>query len=115
MLITDKQIFSSELVRLESRLQTLRDQREDLLSIYDNDFERCKMVPCDRALFDLASRLRIEHRIKTPDALHLAAALIAECDQFWTNDNHLAKAAGDKLEVWDWNRIKQAAKKMEQQ
>jgi predicted nucleic acid-binding protein len=100
---------------MESRLQALRDQREDLLSIYNNYFEHCKMVPFDHALFDLASRLRIEHRIKTPDALHLAAALIAECDQFWTNDNHLAKAAGDKLEVWDWSRIEQAAKKLERE
>ncbi len=115
ILITGKQVFGSELVRLESRLQALRDQREDLLRIYDSYFERCKMVPFDRTLFDLASRLRIEHRIKTPDALHLAAALIAECEQFWTNDNHLAKAAGDKLEVWDWNRIEQAAKQLEQE
>jgi hypothetical protein len=45
ILITGKQVFGSELVRLESRLQALRDQREDLLRIYDSYFERCKMVP----------------------------------------------------------------------
>jgi predicted nucleic acid-binding protein len=115
ILITGKRVVSSELVRMESRLQALRDQREDLLSIYDSYFECCEMVPFDRALFDLASRLRIEHRIKTPDALHLAAALIAGCEKFWTNDDQLAKAAGDKLEIWDWTRIEQAAKKLEQQ
>ena len=30
-LITGKRVFGSELVRMESRLQALRDQREDLL------------------------------------------------------------------------------------
>ncbi len=65
-------------------------------------------------VIDLASRLRIDHRIKTPDALHLAAALVAGCAQFWTNDAHLAKAADNSLEVWDWARIEEAAAKLQQ-
>ena len=113
-LIAGKQVFGSELVRMESRLQAFRDQREDLLIIYESYFESCQLVPFDRVLFDLASRLRIEHRIKTPDALHLAGALVSECEQFWTNDGHLAKAAGKKLEVWDWSRIEEAVEKLEQ-
>jgi predicted nucleic acid-binding protein len=108
-LMAGKHVVSSELVRMESRLQALRDHRDDLLRTYDGYFKRCEMVPFDRVLFDRASRLRIDHRIKTPDALHLAAALIGECEQFWTNDDHLAKAAGGKLEVWDWARIEQAS------
>ena len=79
--------------------------RDDLLAVYDRYFNACELIPFDRVLFELASRLRIDHRIKTPDALHLAGALIAGCDQFWTNDYHLAKAAGAKLTVWDWERI----------
>ena len=92
-------------MRIESRLQVLRDARDDLLAVYDRYFNACELIPFDRVLFELASRLRIDHRIKTPDALHLAGALIAGCDQFWTNDYHLAKAAGAKLAVWDWERI----------
>lgn len=111
-LIAGKDVFGSELVRMESRLRALRDRRVDLLATYDEYFTRCRLVPFDRALFDLASRLRIDHRIKTPDAPHLAAALIGKCDQFWTNDNHLAKAAETTIDVWDWPRIEQAAKDM---
>ena len=55
-LIAGKHVFGSELVRMESRLQALRDQREDLLIIYESYFESCQLVPFDRALFDLASR-----------------------------------------------------------
>ncbi|MGA7981630.1 MAG: type II toxin-antitoxin system VapC family toxin [Chromatiaceae bacterium] len=114
-LLFGKRVVSSELVRMEARLQAVRDQRDDLLTIYDNYFGGCELVPFDRALFDHATRLRIDHRIKTPDALHLAAALKSQCDQFWTNDMHLAKAAGTKLEVWDWDRIEKASQRQGQE
>ena len=104
-LIAGNHVVGSELIRLESRLKALRDGREDLLAIYDGYFQSCEIVPLERPVFDLASRLRIDHRLKTPDALHLATALHAHCDQFWTNDDHLAKAADARLAVWDWARI----------
>jgi hypothetical protein len=37
--------------------------------------------------------------------------MTAECEQFFTNDKHLAKAAGHQLEVWDWTLIGQASGK----
>lgn len=108
-LIAGKEVFGSELVRMESRLQAVRDQRDDLLNIYDAYFGSCLPIPFERPLFDLASRLRIDHGIKTPDALHLAAALTAECEPDFANDKHLAKDAGHQLEVWDWTLIGQAS------
>ncbi len=47
----------------------------------------------------LLMEVRVRHRVKTPDALHLAAAINAGCDQFWTNDDRLAKAAEGHIEV----------------
>jgi len=35
----------------------------------------------------------------TPDALHLAAAIDAGCDEFWTNDRRLERAAAERIEV----------------
>lgn len=46
-------------------------------------FDSCLLVPFERPLFDLASRLRIDHGINTPEAFHLAAALTSECDPFF--------------------------------
>lgn len=40
-----------------------------------------------------AAQLRARHGLRTPDALHLAVAQLADCDQLWTNDNHRAAAA----------------------
>jgi hypothetical protein len=38
-----------------SRLQAIRDQRDDLLNIDDGYFDSCLLVPFERSLFDLAS------------------------------------------------------------
>lgn len=46
------------------------------------------------AIFDLALRLRVQHGLKTPDALHLATAMHYRCVEFWTNDDRLKLGAG---------------------
>ena len=95
-------IYSSELVRLESRIKALRENRQDFLKAYGDYFQQCEIVPFDRAVFDKATELRVLHRLKTPDALHLAAALQAGCEEFLTNDLHLANAASGRIRVLDW-------------
>jgi predicted nucleic acid-binding protein len=49
--------------------------------------------------FDLATELRARHGLKVPDALHLAAAIEGGCDEFWTNDTRLDKAASGYLKT----------------
>jgi predicted nucleic acid-binding protein len=55
------------------------------------------VVGCPDKVFDLATQLRAHRRLKTPDALHLAAAIEAGCNEFWTNDHRLDNAASDYL------------------
>ncbi len=84
----------SELTRLECRVRPIALGRADMLSDYDSFFARPALGwrALDRPVFELATRLRAESRLKTADALHLAAALCAGCEQFMTNDNRLAAA-----------------------
>ena len=91
----------SELTRLECRVRPIALGRADMLSDYDHFFEQPMLdwQVFDRPVFDRATRLRAAHRLKTPDALHLAAAIEARCTQFWTNDKRLAAAAAGHLEV----------------
>lgn len=56
-------------------------------------------VPLDAQVFNLATVLRAQYGLKTPDALHLAAAISSGCDEFWSNDDRLAKIAGSRIEV----------------
>ena len=84
-------VITRELNRLECRVIPLRDGNAALLRDFDKYFaEVAEMVPVDRAVLELATGLRARHAsLKTPDAIHLAAALTAGCDVFLTNDRRL--------------------------
>ncbi len=92
-----KIVFSSELVRLESRIKALRENQKIFLKVYEQFFKDCQLIDLNRSVFEQATELRVNHNLKTPDALHLAAALDV-CDQFWTNDQQLVKLVNDKLQ-----------------
>ena len=91
----------NELLLMEVRVKPLREQDRATLASYESYFEAfaSQTIPMNKLVFELATQLRVKHRIKTPDALHLAAAIHAGCDQFWTNDDKLAKAAEGRIEV----------------
>lgn len=93
----------TELLRLECRVQPMAQGDDELLARYDALFELPELIwqPLNREVFDLACRLRAQHRLKTPDALHLAAALTAGCDEFWTHDRRLAAAGEGWIQVID--------------
>lgn len=89
----------SDLTRLECRIFPMLRNDARLLSVYDAFFALPSVhhVPMDTAVFDLATRLRAQHRLKTPDALHLAAAIRFGCDEFWTQDTRLTQAAAGHI------------------
>lgn len=87
-------VHSSELARLETRLLAVRTDNQDSLKLFDHFFAACEMVELNRAIFEQATHLRANSQLKTPDALHLAAAMQAECEEFWTNDKQLVSVSG---------------------
>lgn len=91
----------NELLLMEVRVKPLREQDMATLASFESYFAAfaSQTVPMNRSVFELATHFRVSHRIKTPDALHLAAAIHARCDQFWTNDGKLAKAAEGHIKV----------------
>lgn len=97
----DARLCLSDLTWMECRIGPLRAGDTALLTRYDDFFARSEAtsVPMTRAVFGRASELRAAHRIKTPDALHLAVALAGGCTEFWTNDDRLANAAADHVRV----------------
>lgn len=93
----------SELLLMEVRVKPMREQDQAALTLYEAHFSTfgSQIIDLDKAVFTLATELRVRHRVKTPDALHLAAAIHAGCDQFWTHDIKLAKAAENRIAVVD--------------
>lgn len=81
----------SELCRLECRLKPLCDGEVALLTAFDSYFADiiAEIIPLSRQVIDQATELRARYGFKTPDAIHLAAAISSGCDLFLTNDHRL--------------------------
>lgn len=94
-------VIFTDLTRLECRVKPLAEEDAGLLELYDNFFSTpgYELHALDTFTFDLATDLRAQYRIRTPDSLHLAAAIAAGCAEFWTNDAHLTQAASDRIAV----------------
>ena len=98
-------VYSSELVRLESRVLPLRNNDQESLLKYEHFFNACNMVAFDKSVFERATILRSKSRMRTPDALHLAAAIHAGCEELWTNDKEFIALAKGHLTVLDWEKL----------
>ena len=96
-------LVASEITRLESRTRPIRENQIALLANFDGFFatQVSEIVPLDRAVIDAATRIRAEHGFRTPDAIHLAAAMETQCDVFLTNDRRLASFQGISVVLVD--------------
>ena len=94
-------VHFSDLTRLECRVGPMLKSDLIALAEYDDFFAApgFSLISLDQAVFDLATELRARHRLKTPDALHLAAAIHCGCDEIWTNDTRLSNAPEDRLRI----------------
>lgn len=90
----DIHVCVSPLVEMECLVGALKQQDRILHSTYEQFFNTCHMLDIQASTFRLATKLRADYGIKTPDALHLATAIENDCGRFWTNDKRLNRAAG---------------------
>ena len=91
----------SSLVTMECLTKPLREENLVLHDRYLRSLDVFERLPLGEEQFMRAATLRARYRLKTPDAIHLAAAQTHGCDAFWTNDNRLgAAAAGLDLRVF---------------
>lgn len=88
---TPRAFALSDLVRMECLVRPIRDNDTAQIAALNAFFRRAIVLAMPPAVFDQAARLRADHALKTPDALHLATALHHGCGEFWTNDRDLAK------------------------
>jgi predicted nucleic acid-binding protein len=94
-------LVTSDLTRLECRVKPLRDGDTNLLAEFDAFFAEAitTVVALTRDVVDRATELRAAHGVRTPDALHLAAAMLSGCDIFYTNDHWLDHVPGITVEI----------------
>ena len=94
-------LLTSQLSRLECRVKPLRAYDASLLATYDAFFARGRLVVVDvtTTVIDRATELRVKYGFKTPDALHLASAIVGGADVFVTGDVALARCTDVKVEI----------------
>lgn len=90
----DVTLCVSPLTRLEVLVKPMRSGNQALVDAYNAVLAQQDWLPMDDPVFARALDLRVRHGLKTPDSLHLAAALHHGYAEFWTNDDRLRAAAG---------------------
>ena len=94
-------LVASELTRLECRVKPLRLGDVNLLRNYDEFFNTAvsEITPLSADVIDRATAIRAPYGFKTPDAIHLAAAVVSGCDVFLTNDSQFDRFTDIKVEL----------------
>ena len=94
-------LVASELTRMECLVLPIREGNYGVIHEFDDYFaiRVDEMVPLTRDVIDAATLIRARYGFGTPDAIHLAAALVSGCDVFLTNDNRLARFSEMSVEV----------------
>ncbi|MBY0512794.1 MAG: PIN domain-containing protein [Gemmataceae bacterium] len=96
---TPVRVVVSDLTRMECRVKPVATGNSALLNDFDGAFAVAELAVINTAVFDEATQIRATHGFKTPDSIHLAAAVTAGCDVFLTNDHQLTKYTGIRVEV----------------
>ncbi|MDB6151391.1 MAG: VapC toxin family domain ribonuclease [Chthoniobacter sp.] len=94
--------ITSELSCLECKVRPLRLDQHDVVARFDAFFAEGvgELLPVSREVLEQAAALRAKHNfLRTPDAIHLAAAMAAKCDVFLTNDHRLDRFTEIAVEV----------------
>jgi len=95
-------LVSSDLALLEALVVPLRNQDSVLINEFELffAFQLAVVVDLPSTVYRLAARIRADFpKFKTPDAIHLAAAVHSGCDRFLTNDTQLVRFTSIIVEV----------------
>ena len=94
-------LVTSRLARLECRTKPLREADATLLARYEVFFaaQRFRLAEISPAVVDSATDLRAKYGFKTPDAIHLATAIVEKVDTFFTGDAQLGRCTEIRVEV----------------
>lgn len=91
---------TSGLTLLETLVAPYRAGNRPLAERYEaliSRSRRIRLVDLNQPLLRVAAQLRATHRVKTPDAIQLAAALVTECPAYLTNDRNLPRVPGLRI------------------
>jgi len=88
-------LTSSELTLHEALVGPLKHGNQALAADYEKLLTKTdvRLLPVSLPVLRLAAWLRVDAKLKTPDAIHAATALLAGCEAFITNDADFERVA----------------------
>ncbi len=91
----------STLTRLECLVKPRRDANASLIRDSEDFFNHLviETISLSDEIIERATQIRVDYPFKTPDAIHLAAAVESSCDLFLTNDQQLMSFSDITVEV----------------
>lgn len=89
----DEEVMITPLVTMECVTGPLKNEDMVLHDHYLRALSHFEKRELGEEQFLRAASLRVKHGLKTPDALHLAAAQMYGCRELWTRDSKLVSAA----------------------
>jgi len=93
---------TSTITLVECLVQPFRAQAIGLAARYKTlfrDFPHLSVIPVTEEIAERAAWLRAQYRMKTPDAIQLATALVSGSHIFLTNDEDLPKPKEIQIQV----------------
>ena len=89
-LMTEGRSVTSVISVTECQTKPYQDSNTEAIRLFADFFKSAdiRLIVVSDMIADAAAGIRSRYRLKTPDALHLATALIAGCELFVTTDRH---------------------------
>lgn len=94
-------LITSRLSLLECRVRPLREGNQPTLARFDDFFagENLVLLDVSSDVIDRATELRVQYGFRTPDAIHLATAILIGADVFLSADAGLARCSDIRVET----------------
>jgi len=94
-------MITSRISRLECRSKPLGRGATAILQEFDIFFSgfEAQLLDVSNDVLEKATELRAAYNFKTPDAIHLATAILSGCPSFLTGDKSLARCGDIAVEV----------------
>ncbi len=97
-------IMASTITLTECLTKPLRENDTALIAAYNTmlrSTRQVRLVPVDNTIAGRAAYLRARYNLRTPDALHVATALVTGCDAFLTNNTDIKRVTEVRVLVLD--------------
>ena len=91
------ELVTSELSILETLVRPIREGNRTLVDLFQAALlgaDEVKVIAATPQTWQEAARIRAHSRLGTPDALHAATAMLANCTLFLTNDSDFRRVPG---------------------